>query len=129
MKVYNRVFTAKEILCTTAIAMVYCISVIAMQPALGQSLTERLQAAQEPQQPSSQEPDPNQKLPKKTVVMNGTIVRSGDAFVLRDTSGTDYRLDDQEKAAFFAGKSVKVTGKLEASINLLHVESIEEAMG
>jgi uncharacterized protein YdeI (BOF family) len=133
MKVHSRIFTPRGILCSVAIAMVYCISVLAMQPMLGQSLSLRLQAAQQPQdmpdtqQPDSQTPNPDQKLPKKTVVLNGTIVRSGDAFVLRDPSGTDYKLDDQEKAGFFAGKSVKVTGKLEASINLLHVETIEEA--
>jgi hypothetical protein len=133
MKVRSQIFTPRGVLCSVAIVMVYCISVLAMQPMLGQSLSLRLQAAQQPQdtpdtsqQPDSQAPNPDQKLPKKSIVLNGTIVKSGDALVLRDPAGTDYKLDDQEKAGFFAGKSVKVTGKLDESINMMHVESIEE---
>jgi len=44
---------------------------------------------------------------------------------LKDASGTVYRLDAPEKAGPFEGKAVKVTGKLEASTNLLHIDAIE----
>ena len=95
MKVRSRIFTPRGILCSIAIVMVYCISVLAMQPVLAQSLSLRLQAAQQPQdkpdtsqQPDSQTPNPDQKLPKKSVSLNGTILMSGDALVLRDPSGT-----------------------------------------
>lgn len=62
----------------------------------------------------------------KDVVVTGTIVKSDLGFILRDSSGTEYRLDAQKKAESFEGKSVKVTGKLDASsANLLHVNTIE----
>jgi hypothetical protein len=60
------------------------------------------------------------------VVVTGTIVKSGSNLVLRDMSGDVYQLDAQDKAQPYEGKSVKVSGKLEADSKLIHVESIEE---
>lgn len=57
------------------------------------------------------------------------IVKSGSYFVLRDSSGAVYQLDAQEKAQPDEGKSVKITGKLEAEAKFLHVETIEELNG
>jgi len=61
-------------------------------------------------------------------VFTGTIARSGDQFVLRDDSSRSmYQLDDQQSAGKFAGKRVNVTGVLDASNNIIRVQSIEEA--
>ena len=57
----------------------------------------------------------------------GTIVKAGDDYVLRDSSGTVYKLDDSSKAKSFEGKQVKVTGKLDTDSKTIHVESIEGA--
>jgi hypothetical protein len=75
------------------------------------------------QQPDTPQPD---QPATKAVVVTGTIVKSGSSFVLRDSSGAVYQLDAQEKAQPYEGKSVKVTGKLEAESKLLHVDTIEE---
>ncbi len=48
------------------------------------------------------------------------------ALVERDTN-TVYLLDDQEKAKQFAGKSVKVTGSLDASNSTIKVTDIQAA--
>jgi Protein of unknown function (DUF5818) len=58
----------------------------------------------------------------------GTIAKTGHTFVLKDeASGASYRLDDQDKAKSFQGKSVKVTGTLDAQSNTIHVQEIEPA--
>ncbi|HEY1766883.1 MAG TPA: DUF5818 domain-containing protein [Terracidiphilus sp.] len=58
----------------------------------------------------------------------GTVMRNGEQFVLRDTSGQIYRLDDPRHAQPFEGKAVKITGSLDAEAHLIHVERIESAM-
>lgn len=61
-------------------------------------------------------------------VFTGTIAKNGEQFVLREDSTRGmYQLDDQESAGKFAGKRVNVTGVLDASNNLIRVQSIEEA--
>jgi hypothetical protein len=58
----------------------------------------------------------------------GKIVKSGEKFVLKDTaSNTTYQLDDQDKAKEYAGKSVKVSGTLDASTSMIRVSNIEPA--
>jgi hypothetical protein len=84
---------------------------------------------QEPQQQPLQQPQPDQ--PKqdsaKSATFTGTIAKDGEQFVLRDSSGAVYKLDDAERARSFEGKSVKVTGHLDTEAKLIHVESIEGA--
>jgi uncharacterized protein YdeI (BOF family) len=58
----------------------------------------------------------------------GMISKSGDQFVLQDDAGkTSYQLDDQQTAAKYEGKKVKVTGTLDVANNLIRVTAIEEA--
>ena len=116
----NQSLTPRGLLCTIALAAVFCISAMAVQPQFGQSQWRSLESAQQQQ---SMQPD---QPAASAVVVTGTIVKSGDNLVLRDTSGTVYQLDAQEKAQPYEGKSVRVTGKLEAATKLLHVETIEE---
>jgi hypothetical protein len=83
----------------------------------------------QPTQPPQSEPAQPAQSAQKSVVVTGTILKSGSAFFLRDSKGAVYQLDAQDKAAPFEGQSVKVTGKLEkAAANqtaLLHVDAIE----
>lgn len=57
-------------------------------------------------------------------VFSGTVVRTGEQFGLRETSGQIYRLDDAQHAQTFEGKEVTVTGTLDTQADILHVEQI-----
>ena len=83
---------------------------------------------QEPQAPPSQtapdQANPNQDQ-AKTSSFTGVIVKNGDQYVLRDSSGGIYKLDDSSRAQTFEGKTVKVTGKLDPDSKMIHVDSIQ----
>lgn len=58
----------------------------------------------------------------------GTITKSNGKYVLEDpTTKTPFSLDDRKTARKFAGKSVAVTGSLDPSKNIIHVQRIESA--
>lgn len=59
----------------------------------------------------------------------GTVVRDGEQYELRDSSGETFRLDDAARAKPFIGKTVKVIGELDAQAKVIHVESIVNAEG
>jgi uncharacterized protein YdeI (BOF family) len=69
----------------------------------------------------------DQQQPAQSQTFTGTITKAGDSYVLRDSSGTVYKLDDSSKAQSFEGKQVKVTGKLDTDSKTIHVDSIEGA--
>jgi hypothetical protein len=53
------------------------------------------------------------------------VGQMGGKYALLDpTTQTAYQLDNQEKAAAFAGRKVSVKGTLDASGKTIHVESI-----
>ncbi|MGA8086585.1 MAG: DUF5818 domain-containing protein [Terracidiphilus sp.] len=82
---------------------------------------------QEPQNPPAQaSPDqmPNPDA-SKTTTFTGTVVKDGEQYVLRDSSGSVYKLDDSSRAQAFEGKTVKVTGRLDRQSKMIHVDSIE----
>jgi hypothetical protein len=59
----------------------------------------------------------------------GRILKSGENFVLSDSaSKARYLLDNQDKARPYEGKSVKVTGTIDVSNNMIHIETIEEVV-
>ena len=77
----------------------------------------------------SDSPDPQhgQRAEIKTFI--GRISKYGPRFVLEDFSmRTLYQLDDQQKAEKYQGKNVRVVGTLDAENNVIHVQSIEEAV-
>jgi hypothetical protein len=131
MQLFTRMFTVQGLLCMLAFALEPSTTAIAMNPALVQpagNAVQQQQQQQSPPKPDMQQPNtpqPDQSA-TKAVVITGMIVKSGSAFVLRDSSGIVYQLDAQEKAQSYEGKSVKVTGKLEAETKILHVDTIEE---
>jgi len=57
-------------------------------------------------------------------VFAGTIFKDGDAYVLR-TGNERYRLDSPKKAKNYEGKDVQITGTLDGSKKLIHVEKIK----
>lgn len=81
---------------------------------------------QEPQNPPPQAPD--QTMPKqesKIATFTGTVVKDGEQYVLRDSSGSIYKLDDSSRAQAFEDKTVKVTGRLDPDSKVIHIDSIE----
>ena len=74
----------------------------------------------------AQQDQPAQE-PAKSTTFTGTVVRDGEQFVLRDSAGAVFKLDDTVRAQPFEGKAVKVTGRLDAEAKLIHVDSIEAA--
>jgi uncharacterized protein YdeI (BOF family) len=82
---------------------------------------------QEPQAPpAQQQPDqavPNQDSAKTT--FTGTVMKNGEQYVLRDSSGSVYKLDDSSRAQSFEGKTVKITGQLDADSKVIHVVTIQ----
>jgi hypothetical protein len=54
----------------------------------------------------------------------GTIVKDGDTYVLR-AGNENYLLDSQKKAKNYEGKDVNITGTLDKTRNLIHVEKIK----
>jgi len=55
----------------------------------------------------------------------GVVLKQGDLFILSDKAAkTNYQLDDPKKVSEYEGKSVKVTGTLDAENLTIHVETI-----
>lgn len=48
-----------------------------------------------------------------TQTFNGTVVKSGDKYMLKTDSGKTYDIDHQDDVKKFDGKRVKVQGKLD----------------
>jgi hypothetical protein len=106
--------------------LVFCISLCMLvftgglvwgHPFVATGSGSMLAQAQEQQQP--------QQEPAKSITFTGTVARDGEQFVLRDSSGGVYKLDDTERAKPFEGKAVKGLGRLDTDAKLIHVDSIE----
>jgi hypothetical protein len=127
---HTRFAAAEGLLRSVAVALVPWVSAMALMFTPGQAMAMLLQNSQQlqpmPGQPAlhSQRSEISQQN-TKPVAVSGTIVKNGSDFVLKEPSGTVYRLDDPEKPEPFEGKSVTVTGQLDADSSLIHVESIE----
>ncbi len=85
--------------------------------------------AQPPQeQPQPAQPDQSQSQ-SQAKTFTGTIMKTGEQYVLKDSSGQVFKLDDPESAKPYEGKAVKVTGQLDEQAMLIHVQSIEGSEG
>jgi|SRR5580692_11059324 hypothetical protein len=63
---------------------------------------------------------------QETETFFGTVLKNGPAFVLSDSgTRTKYTLDDSRKASRYEGMAVRVTGTLDTTKNLIHVETIQ----
>jgi hypothetical protein len=75
---------------------------------------------------ASQQQSGRQSRPPQIQTFLGTITKAGNQFVFSDDiNKNSYQLDDQETASRFDGKKVKVTGTLDASNDIIRVQSIE----
>ena len=118
---------------TFAFALVWGSPFVGTSPAFAQDQAQpqqqpgQTQPAQPDQtQPQQPQPDQNQA---QTATFTGTVVKNGDQFALRDSSGAVYTLDDSQRAKPFEGKTVKVTGQLDEQAKVIHVDSIQGAEG
>jgi hypothetical protein len=100
---------------TLLFAMVLCCPLVAPSPVLARA-----------QERPPQQSEENQG---QAATFAGTVVKDGEHYDLRDSSGEVFKLDDATRARPFAGKTVKVTGELNAQAKVIHVESIEGIVG
>ena len=83
-------------------------------------------AAAPEQQQQPNETQSNDMKGQDAKSFTGTVAKEKGKLVLRDPmTKMSYKLDDQDKAANYVGKQVKVTGKLDMNSNTIQVESIE----
>jgi lipopolysaccharide export system protein LptA len=81
-----------------------------------------------PQQPNETQSNETQSDMKSQDAKSftGRVAKEKGKLVLKDpVTKMSYQLDDQDKAASYVGKQVKVTGKLDMNSNTIQVESIE----
>jgi Protein of unknown function (DUF5818) len=82
-----------------------------------------------PSQPGPQHASPSSpQSPEKTSTaqtFTGTISKEADSYVLKISDSASYKLDAQDQVQPFEGKRVQVTGTLDSSINLIHVDKVE----
>lgn len=84
------------------------------------------QAQPQPQQqPGQAQPQPSQS--QASATFTGTVVKNGEQYMLRDSTGQIFGLDDSDKAKQFEGKTVKVTGQLDTEAKVIHVQDIQAA--
>ena len=63
-----------------------------------------------------------------TVTFSGKLVRNGSRLALREVAGVLYPLDGVPYGRSFEGVEVRITGKIDLSTRLLHVDAIEPAV-
>ncbi len=92
-------------------------------PLYGQQAGQQQPGSQEPAQ--SQSSMGQQSTQGQSQTFMGKITKSKGDLVLKDDAGTSYKLDNADQAKQWVGKSVKVTGTLDATTNTIHVTNIE----
>lgn len=78
-----------------------------------------------PSQPSQPNSSENSKQTSAAQAFVGTINKQGDNFLLKVSETISYKLDNQEEVQQYDGKRVRVTGTLDTSANLVHVDKVE----
>lgn len=82
-----------------------------------------------PSQPGAQHASPSSQQTRENTstaqIFTGTINKESDSYVLKVSESTSYKLDSQDQVQQFEGKRVQVTGTLDSSINLIHVDKVE----
>jgi hypothetical protein len=80
----------------------------------------------QPSSPSSGEAkDPADNQAPTAQTFTGTISKDTDNYVLKVSETASYKLDNQQQVQEYDGQRVRVTGTLDSSINLIHVDRIE----
>jgi hypothetical protein len=84
--------------------------------------TPQTQPSPTPQPPAQTSPDAT-ATSTDTQSFSGTVVKSGDKYVLQDAdSGKIYDIDHQDQVRQYEGKKVRVHGTLDASGKMIHVQ-------
>lgn len=98
--------------------------VLAGSPLNAQQPSQQQQDPSQQQPPTRQAPDQTQPDAQGTQDQTfvGTVVKSGDKFVLQDTAGKSWDIDHQELVKKFEGKQVRVTGTLDADGKTIHMK-------
>lgn len=60
-----------------------------------------------------------------SVTINGTVVRRGERFGLREAGGKIYALDSTARAWQFEGEDVKVMGRLDHAAGMIYIDRID----
>ncbi len=55
----------------------------------------------------------------------GTVSKEADSFILQVSKTVFYKLDNEQQVQQYEGQRVRVTGTLDTSTNLIHVEKVE----
>lgn len=95
------------------------------QPAPNPIPSQQGQPAEPEQAPSSKEAAGSKGQVPSAQTFTGIIDKESDSFMLKVSEGTSYKLDNQQEVQQYEGKRVRVTGTLDAAINLIHVDKIE----
>ena len=128
LEVYMQFSKVKSVLLSVAL-------VAMTMPAFGQASNKQVpdpqqQPEAQPQaQPQTQTPSTETSAGSQSAEQSfqGKISQSESGYVLKDSGGTTYQLDDQKKAKDFSGQNVRVTGTLDSSTNMIRVSSISPA--
>jgi hypothetical protein len=90
-------------------------------------LTISLYAQEQPGAQPGQSPASAQSAQgQQSQTFAGKIVKAKDGLVLKDeATNTTYKLDNEDQAKQYVGKSVKVTGTVDPATNTIHVANIE----
>jgi len=91
------------------------------------------QASPDTQAPPSQQPSQppagqsgssaqGQQSADEGQTFSGTIAKSGDKYVLQDTSGKTYDVDHQEALKQYEGKKVRIKGTLDPDGKTIHIK-------
>jgi len=75
--------------------------------------TQQPPTAKAPDQAQSSDSDSSTPAAAGLQVFTGTVVKSGDKYVLKDDSGQTYNIDHQDEVAKFEGKHIRVHGTLD----------------
>ena len=87
----------------------------------GQPQTQ--QPGQQPEQPSQPAPAPQAGQQQGVQTFEGQIVKSGDKYVFQDSAtGATYDIDHQEEVSKHLGRKVRVTGTLDPSGKMIHLQ-------
>ena len=76
-----------------------------------------------PSPPGTQNSIPSQAPTAQS--FTGTVSKDANSFVLKVSETASYKLDNQQQVQEYEGQRVRVTGTLDTSINLIHVDRIE----
>jgi len=78
----------------------------------------------QPGQPSGKNPEASKQASTAQAFV-GMIDKQGDNFLLKISETISYKLDNQQEVQQYEGKRVRVTGTLDSSASLIHVDKVE----